>query len=90
MKYKLIGCFDTVVEAFMPLQCVNDMLDEDIVESNRRAVLNGTIPADKAKKLVVFKFGTYDDKTGQIEVIEPVKLCSWVLLFLAQILKWRI
>lgn len=76
MKYKLIGCFDVLVEAFMPLQCVNDMLDEDIIESNRRAVVNGTIPADKARRLIVFKFGTFDDKTGKFEIINPVKLCN--------------
>ena len=41
MKYVLLACLDTRLEAYMPPQAVNDMLDEDIIESNRRAVING-------------------------------------------------
>ena len=49
------------------------MLDEDIIESNRRAVVSGTIPAEKAQRLILFKVGTFDDKTGKLEP-EFVKL----------------
>ena len=41
MIYKIIAAFDKQIKAFMPLQCVNDMPDEDIVESNRRGVIQG-------------------------------------------------
>lgn len=74
MKYKIIACFDTLLEAFMPPQAVNDMLDEDIIESNRRAVIQGTIPADKAERLILFRIGSFDDKTGVLEVSKE-KLC---------------
>lgn len=75
MKYKIIACFDTNIEAFMPPQAVNDMLDEDIIESNRRAVVNKTIPAEKAEKLILFKIGSFDDKTGKLEPSFE-KLCN--------------
>lgn len=39
MIYKIIGVFDALFERAMPLQCVNDMPDADIVESHRRAIL---------------------------------------------------
>lgn len=67
MKYVLLACLDTRLEAFMPPQAVNDMLDEDIIESNRRAVINGSIPADKAERLIVFKIGSFDDVSGKVE-----------------------
>lgn len=77
MKYVILACLNTRIEAFMPPQAVNDMLDEDIIESNRRAVLSGTIPADKAKNLIVYKVGTFDDTTGKMETFaEPVKLVN--------------
>lgn len=75
MKYVLLACLDTRLEAYMPPQAVNDMLDEDIIESNRRAVINGSIPAEKAKRLIVFKIGTFDDVTGKVESC-LVRLCN--------------
>lgn len=76
MRYVLIAAFNTTFSAFMPPQALNDMLDEDIVESNRRAVLNGQIPEQQAKKLIVYRVGFFDDDSGNIEVCEPVKLCA--------------
>ena len=75
MRYVLIAAFNTTFDAFMPPQALNDLLDEDIVESNRRAVLNGTIPEQQAKKLIVFRIGHFDDESGKIVPCEPVKLC---------------
>ena len=46
MIYKIIGVFDALVERAMPLQCVNDMPDGDIIESHRRAIITKKIPAD--------------------------------------------
>lgn len=77
MKYKIVVAFDTFLERFMPPQAINDMLDEDIIESNRRAVLNGSIPADKAKNLVIFKLANFDDVSGELTKLDkPVKLCD--------------
>lgn len=75
MKYVILACLDTRLDAFMPPQAVNDMLDEDIIESNRRAVLNGSIPAEKAERLIVYKIGTFDDTTGDIKPAKQ-KLCN--------------
>lgn len=76
MKYKLIAAFDRRINAFMPVQAINDMLDEDIVESNRRAVLGGQIPEAKAQVLTVFRVGEFDDSTGVITTCSPVALCN--------------
>ena len=77
MKYVIISAFDAVQEASMPLQCIQDMLDEDIIESHRRAVLMKKIPAEIGVNLVIFKYGTFDDKTGVIDLLDyPVKLCA--------------
>lgn len=77
MKYVLVSAFDALVEASMPLQCLPEMSDEDIIESHRRAVLQKQIPADKAENLVIFKYGTFNDKTGEIELLDkPEKLVA--------------
>lgn len=77
MKYVLLSGFDALLERSMPLQCVQPMTDEDIIESHRRAVLTKSIPADKAENIVIFKYGTFDDVTGSIELLDkPVKLCA--------------
>lgn len=77
MKYIIIGAFDALTECACPIQCVQEMPDEDIVESHRRAVLQGKIPATVGVNLVIYKYGTMDDKTGKIELEDnPVKLCS--------------
>lgn len=76
MKYKLVAAFNRRIGCFMPVQAINDMLDEDIIESNRRAVLNGTIPEEQAIKLTVHRVGEFDDTTGQITACSPVLLCD--------------
>lgn len=77
MKYILVSAFDALLERSMPLQCIAPMEDEDIRESHRRAVLQKQIPADKAENLVIFKYGTFDDVTGDVEILQkPVKLCA--------------
>lgn len=77
MKYILVSAYDALLERSMPLQCIQPMEDEDIIESHRRAVLTKQIPLDKAENLVIFKYGTFDDVTGDIEVLDtPVKLCA--------------
>lgn len=76
MKYKLISAFDRRINAFMPVQAINDMLDEDIIESNRRAVLGGQIPEAKAQVLTIFRVGEFDDSTGLITTCSPVSLCN--------------
>lgn len=77
MKYVIIGVFDAVQECAMPIQCIPDMLDEDIVETHRRAVRAGKIPAEVARSAVLYKYGTFDDKTGDIETLDqPKKLCA--------------
>ena len=77
MKYILVSAFDALVERSMPLQCIAPMEDEDIIESHRRAVITKQIPADKAENLVVFKYGTFNDVDGTIELLDrPVKLCA--------------
>lgn len=77
MIYKIIGVFDALIERAMPLQCVNDMPDEDIIESHRRAIITKKIPVDLAINYVLYKYGTFDDETGVV-VLEknPVKLVS--------------
>ena len=77
MIYKIIAAFDKQIKAFMPLQCVNDMPDEDIVESNRRGVIQGKIPAALAANLDIYQLGSFDDKTGLFEPLkEPYLLVS--------------
>lgn len=77
MKYILVSAFDALLERSMPLQCIAPMEDEDIIESHRRAVLQKQIPADKAENLVIFKYGTFDDATGEVSILpHPVKLCA--------------
>ena len=76
MKYVLVAAYNNLYNAFMPPQPINEMTDEDIIESNRRAVLAGKIPAEEAKKLTIVKIGYFDDKTGAVTVIQPEELCT--------------
>lgn len=77
MKYVLVSAFDAFLERSMPLQCIAPMEDEDIIESHRRAILTKQIPADKAENLVIFKYGTFDDATGVVDLLpNPVKLVA--------------
>lgn len=77
MKYVLVSAFDALLERSMPLQCIQPMEDDDIVESHRRAVLTKQIPLDKAENLVIFKYGTFNDATGEVDLLpKPVKLCA--------------
>ena len=69
MKYILVSAFDALLERSMPLQCIQPMEDDDIVESHRRAVLTKQIPVDKAENLVIFKYGTFNDVNGEIELL---------------------
>ena len=86
MTYKVIAAFDKQIQAFMPLQCVNDMPDEDIIESNRRGVLQGKIPAALAINLDIVKIGEFDDKTGELNIY-PDKI---VLVSLADFLPKKV
>lgn len=77
MKYVLVSAFDALLERSMPLQCLQPMEDEDLIESHRRAVLTKAIPADKAENLVIFKIGYFNDVTGECDILpKPVKLCA--------------
>ena len=76
MKYVLVAALNRLFNAFLPPQAINEMTDDDIIESNRRAVLNGQIPKEQAEKLVIYKVGTFDDSIGVIEPIEPQLLCN--------------
>ena len=77
MKYKIIAAFDKQLGVFMPIQSVNDMPDEDIIESNRRGVVQGKIPAPLAAQLIIFKLGTFDDTTGNFDLLDhPIELVS--------------
>lgn len=77
MKYVVIGAFDALIERAMPIQCIQPMLDEDIKESHRRAVIAGAIPAQKAENLVIFKYGYFDDETGEFEILDhPLKIVA--------------
>lgn len=77
MKYVLISAFDALLERSMPLQCIQPMEDEDIVFSHKKAVLEKQIPAEKAENLVIFKYGTFNDVNGELELLPtPVKICA--------------
>lgn len=77
MKYVLISAFDALLERSMPLQAIQPLEDEDIIESHRRAVLNGSFKPVQVENLVIFKYGTFDDITGEIDLLpKPVKLCA--------------
>ena len=77
MKYIVIGVFDALLEAAMPVQCIQPMTDEDIIESHRRAVKLGKIPAEMAVNYVLFKYGEFDDKTGEFDLLDkPLKLVA--------------
>lgn len=76
MKYVLLGAFNNYLNVFMPLQCVNEMTDDDIKESHRRAVLQGKVP-EHPEHIIVFKFGTFEDSTGEAIILDkPVKICA--------------
>ena len=77
MKFILISAFDAFLERSMPLSCIQPMEDEDIIESHRRAVLGGSFKPQQIENFVIFKYGTFDDTTGDIELLpKPVKLCA--------------
>lgn len=77
MKLTLISAFDALLERSMPLQCIQPMTDEDIIESHRRAVIGGSFKPIQIENLVIFKYGTFDDVTGKIDLLDkPVKLCA--------------
>lgn len=77
MKYIVIGAFDALIERAMPIQCIQPMLDEDIKESHRRAVIAGAIPAKTAQNLVIFKYGYFDDENGEFELLDkPLKIVA--------------
>ena len=77
MIYKLVAAFDKQLKVYMPLQSINDIPEEDIIESNRRGVLQGKIPAPLANQLDIYLLGTFDDKTGFFDLLsEPKFLVS--------------
>lgn len=77
MKYVVIGAFDALIDRAMPIQCIQPMQDEDIIESHRRAVLVGQIPPAKAENLVIFKYGYFDDENGEFDLLDkPLKLVA--------------
>lgn len=77
MKFVVIGVYDKVLDAFMPAQCIQPMLDEDIIESHRRSVIAGQLDSKKAQAYDLIKYGEFDDKTGSFDIlVKPVKLCS--------------
>lgn len=77
MKFVVIGVYDKVLDAYMPAQCIQPMLDEDIIESHRRSVIAGQLKPEKAQAYDLIKYGEFDDKNGFFELLEkPVKLCS--------------
>lgn len=77
MKFVVIGVYDKVLDAFMPAQCIQPMLDEDIIESHRRSVIAGQLDRKRAKAYDLIKYGEFDDTTGSFDLLEkPVKLCS--------------
>lgn len=77
MIYKIIGVFDALIQRALPIQCVGDMPDEDIIESHRRAVIMKKIPEDLAVNYVLFRYGSFNDESGDFDLeSKPVKLCS--------------
>ena len=77
MIYKIIGVFDALIERALPIQCVGDMPDEDIIESHRRAVLMKKIPEDLAVNYILYKYGSFNDESGAFDLeSKPVKLCA--------------
>lgn len=77
MIYKIIGVIDKDIKRRLPLQCVSDVPDEDIIESHRRAIIQKKIPVEIAINYDLVKYGTFDDVTGEIELLtQPVKLVS--------------
>lgn len=77
MKFVVIGVYDKVLDAFMPAQCIQPMLDEDIIESHRRSVVAGQLDPKRAQSYDLVKYGEFDDKTGSFNLLDkPLKLCS--------------
>lgn len=76
MKFVVIGVYDKILNAFMPAQCIQPMLDEDIIETHRRSVVSGQLDAKRAAAYDLVKYGEFDDTTGHFDVYDqPVKLC---------------
>lgn len=77
MIYILIGVRDKALGASMPIQCVNNISDEDIIESHRRAIIMKKLPQEAAVNYELMKYGTFEDKTGKITLLdEPVLLAD--------------
>lgn len=77
MKFVVIGVYDKVLDAFMPAQCIQPMLDEDIIETHRRSVIAGQIEPKRAMSYDLVKYGEFDDHTGLFSLLDkPLKLCS--------------
>lgn len=77
MKYVLVCAYDALLKAFMPLQTIAQMEDEDIRESHRRAVIGKQIEASRAENLVIFKMGSFNDANGEIVILDkPVEICK--------------
>lgn len=77
MKFVVIGVYDKILDAYMPAQCIQPMLDEDIIESHRRSVISGQLDSKRVEGYDLIKYGEFDDKTGSFDLLDkPVKLCS--------------
>ena len=78
MKYKIIGVFDRRLRIYYPFQCTNDVEDEDLIESHRRAVLTGKMTPDLVEFGELYYFGKFDDETGETFVeAKPKYLVSF-------------
>ncbi len=77
MRFKLIGCKIVSSERFTQINCVPDITEEDIIEENRRAVIEGKIPAVVAANSQLFYYGKFDDVNGSFDLeAEPKLLCN--------------
>lgn len=70
---KVIGCKSIRGEYFSPVNCVPDITEDDIIENNRRAVLEGKIPTNLAVNLDLYYYGTFDDKSGHFNFFDEPK-----------------
>lgn len=78
MTYKIIGVFDRRLRIFYPFQCTNDVENEDLIESHRRAVLTGKMGADLIEFGELYYFGKFDDKFGKADFLaEPEFMVSF-------------
>lgn len=72
MKIEVYSLYDKQIERFMqpPIFCRDEKEAIAIVD-------RAGLPATIRQSVTLFKCGTFDDKTGMFEAVDPVRICNF-------------